>query len=234
MVRLTLKQWKKRAAARKGLKRYQMGLKRRRGGFAPSIHNIKEKCEVSAITAGASSSSNGVLNCSLSQLTNAGPLSNMYDLYKIVGWKVTFVPQWNVSQIGQSVSGSPGFTSGLPVLFVAPNRSPYCVAPSSVADILNDDGVRMIRLTRPVSMYMKYPKPLFEETDISGNVKPYPIGLFNNNIQPWLSTGGNSQIVNQSGTYHNGFRYFLDNANFAGSATVRVFYTLYIKLKEQD
>lgn len=185
------------------------------------------------ITAGASATSSGVINCKIGSLTNFPSLKNMYDLYKIVGWKITLIPQWNTAQIGLSGSSVAGSTSGLPMLFIAPNRSPYSVAPTSAADAINDDGVRIIRLNRPVSMYLKYPKPLFEQTDSSG-MTVYPIGLFNNNVQPWLSTGGNNQLVDQSGTVHNGFRYWLDNDNFAGNATVRVFHTLYVKLKEQD
>lgn len=95
---------------------------------------------------------------------------------------------------------------------------------------MNDDYCRIIRLTRPVSMYLKYPKPVFLDKD--GNVQNS--SLFNDNIQPWLSTGGNGQSIDQSAVPHYGFKYFLDNANFAGNATVRVFVKLYVKLKEQD
>lgn len=223
----------RRIQASNARRRYNLRSKLRRGGFSSKVHLLKEKYEGGVITASSNSTSAGVLNCQLSNLTNFPSFKNMYDLYKIVAWKVTLIPQWNTAQIGLSGSSVAGSTSGLPMLFIAPNRSPYSVAPTTAADAINDDGVRIIRLSRPVSMYLKYPKPLFQ-ADVATEMTTFPIGLFNNNVQPWLSTGGNNQLVDQSGTFHNGFRYWLDNTNFAGNATVRVFHTLYLKFKEQD
>lgn len=201
-----------------------------RRGFAPSVHRICEKTEIQGFTAASQSNTAGILTFSLAQLLNLPSLKNLWDLYKITGVKITLMPQWNTSQIGQSSGGVPGNTSGLPILAIAPNRSPYSTTPTSLNDVMNDDYCRIIRLTRPVSMYLKYPKPVFLDKD--QNVQNS--ALFNDNIQPWLSTGGNAQTIDQSNVAHYGFKYFLDNANFAGNATVRVFVKLYVKLKEQD
>lgn len=210
--------------------RFRARLARARG--APSVYKFKEPY-IGQITAAPLIGTPGVITGSVSNLSNWSSYRQLFDLYRIVGMKVTFVPRWNVAQpsLQDLSSGTAGVyqPGGLPVLYIAPNRDGQVPAPTGLADIINDDGVKVRRLDKKCSFYISSPKALIED----GNSTLVPF-LFNNKMQPWLSTGGSGQAIDQSGLKHFGFRYLIDNLACANSISVDTYTTLYFQMKERD
>lgn len=195
----------------------------RRGG----AHFFKEKAQLVDITA-ATGLTYGSQTYALSDLTNLPAFRSMFDLYKITGVKLLFVPVQN--------SADAGSTSTLPMLYIAPNRDPMTPAPTSIGDVLNDDGCKVIRLSKPVKFWLKNPKADLLTYDSEGNVDgrlPFQFNSSLNALQPWLATGGNGGKIDQSGIKHYGHRWVVDNPNTA-SISVHVFVTYYFAMKEQD
>lgn len=214
------------------LRRY--GFRRRLVRLRPAlrvVHKFKETCLYSGtpISAPANSTTVGLMAFSLNMLANATSFKSLFDLYKITGVKVRIVPRWNTSDPLASQNG----IAGLPMLYIAENRDPYVGAPANVVDVLNDDGVKIIRLDKPVTMFLKNPKA--EIFDGSGNTLPFQFNSSKSYLQPWLTTGGNAQAIDQSNLNHFGYRWVLDNSlNSATTTTLDTFITLYFSMKEQD
>lgn len=198
----------------------------RRRIYGGQVHRFIEKTQLPSIGVSAGSSAPGVITYKLNDLTNAASFKSLFDLYKLTGVKLTFIPLFNTSQTSDLNTLSQAGT--LPMLYVAPNRDPYVPAPTSVADILNDDGCKIIRLTKPVSMYIKSPKPNLL-TD-SGAAIPLQTNV---STQFWLTTGGNGQVVDQSSVPHHGHRFFLTN-NATSEVVIQVYAKYYFAMKEQD
>lgn len=211
-------------------KRSGMGY-RARSALAKKVHWFKELYQSTSLVGSASATTGGIINFSLNELQNAGSFKAMFDLYKITGVKVKIVPRFNVSEVQTlNINNQLG---NLPMLYVAPNRDPYVPVPTSIGDILNDDGCRVIRLTKPVNLYLKAPKA---KITTSGSEAAQDIPLqFNvgSKWQPWLTTGGNSQTIDQSGLLHYGFRYMINNQT-AADCVLDTYCTLYFACKEQD
>lgn len=202
------------------------------------VHRFQEMTQLAAINIPHGNTSAGVLSINLNQLANAPSFKLLFDLYKINGVKFTFLYRHNTSDAG-SVFGN----TDLPILYTAPNRDPFVPAPASVADILNDDGVRIHRadaLLGKGGVYIKTPKPDMTAIVLSGGV---PTGGTvptqwnygeSKKFQPWLTTGGNGQAVDQSATPHFGLRWYAENLSNAQDQQIQVFATLYFSCKEQD
>lgn len=225
--------WSKRGQriARGRARKFAMRLakvKYRKG--APSVYKFKESY-VSTVTALASSGVQGILTGQMSSLTNVGQYSGLFDLYRITGMKVTFLPYWNtgITSLESNITGTNYVPGGIPVLYIAPNRDPQVPAPANLPDIINDDGVKMVRLDKKRSFFVKYPKP--ELFDAAAQALPL---LFNNKVQPWLSTGGGGQAISQISNRHFGFRYWIDNGACPNSLPITVVTTLYFQMKERD
>jgi len=154
----------------------------------------------------------------------------MFDLYKITGVKIKVVPRYVNADVLQNNAIPSG---ALPLLHIAPNRDPYVPAATSVADLLNDDGCKTLLLNRPYTFWLKNPKPDI----LTGGENQLPIPIqFNSSskaLQPWLTTGGNGQLIDQSGVPHYGFRTIVDN-QASVPVEAQVFVTLYFCGKEQD
>lgn len=233
-----------RRGRRGNIKRKRSKLLRRRRGIprvvrgAPVVHRFKEMTQLPAINIPHAGTTSGVLSCNLNQLANQAQFKALFDLYKINGVKYTFVFRHNVSD-----SGEPLGTGELPLLYTAPNRDPFVPAPVGVSDILNDDGVkvhRMDNLKGSGGIYIKCPKPDMTSLVVSGGV---PTGATvptqwnygeSKRFQPWLTTGGNNQTVDQSNVNHYGLRYYIENLSNSQDQILQVFATLYFSMKEQD
>lgn len=161
------------------------------------------------IAATANSISFGTQTYKVNDLTNwTAAYQNLFDLYKLLAVKITIFPKFNVSSAEyQNPAGNAG---ALPLLALAPNRDPYVPAPTSWADIVNDDGVKILRLDRPRSFFITRPKPAITTTVDGSTFYPIPV-QYNVGVQPWLTTGGNSQVINQSATPHYGHRWAIWN-----------------------
>lgn len=195
------------------------------------VHWFKEMCQLTSMVGPAATpAASGWLSFKLNDLQNAGSFKLLFDLYKLTGVKLKIVPRMNTSDaIGTNAGGSMG---NLPVLYIAPNRDAYVPAPISIGDILNDDGCKVIRLTKPVNLYIKSPKAVITDNSDQKNIVPFQFGT-GRAFQPWLTTGGNSQIIDQSDVPHYGFRWVINNQ--AGSDVVLdVYATYYFAMKEQD
>lgn len=184
-------------------------------------------CQLTSVNIPSGSDQSGIFTFKLTDILNAGSIVSLFDLYKISGVKLRLVPLVNMSS--DSPANAAGQIGSLPMLFIAPNRDPFVPAPLSVADIINDDGCRVIRLERPYKTYLKSPKPLIK--DAAGVSVPVMTGV---KQQFWLTTGGNSQTIDQSSVEHYGFRYLFTNNSSVASLTVQVYATLYFSCKEQD
>lgn len=228
-----------RRGGRRAGRRRQYGVLRKRRGFgyrarsalAKKTHWFKELYQSTSLVGTAAATTGGIINFSLNELQNAGSFKAMFDLYKITGVKVKIVPRFNVSD-AQSLNVNTQI-GNLPMLYVAPNRDPYVPVPSSIGDILNDDGCKVIRLTKPVNLYLKAPKAKITTSGTAGE-QDIPL-QFNvgSKWQPWLTTGGNSQTIDQSGLPHYGFRYMINNQT-AADCVLDTYCTLYFACKEQD
>lgn len=215
--------------------RGRMAMARRRMG-APSVYKFKEPYFGSStvINVGPNNLGSGIIVGQLSQLANFASYKNLFDLYRITGMKVTFLPTANVASTSVQDINAPGggwvIPGQLPYLHIAPNRDPLIPAPVNVTDILNDDGVKTVRLDRKRSFYIKYPKA---DVLMPDGTTHLPL-IFANKIQPWLQTGGNSASVDQSALKHYGFRWVIDNTYNNNTYAVDTHITLYFQLKERD
>lgn len=195
------------------------------------VHRFKETCQLAQLTAAASGTNSGTITFSLTDLFNIASFKNLFDLFKITGVKIKLVPQFNVATADTSATP-------LPMIYVAENRSPFVPAPTSVGDILNDDGVKVIRGGRIVSMYLKNPKCLILDTSPDGTITTqasWQLNSSSNALQPWLPTGGNGQAKDATSWKHYGYRYLIDNTqNTHSPVSWNVFATYYFSMKEQD
>lgn len=217
---------------RKRAPRRRRFIRRRGPGRAPNVHVFKEMYKLGTLGSGAAAFTAGVLAPKgISELTNAGSVINMFDLYKITGAKFKIIPRYDTAEVGT------GAVSSLPLIYLATNRDPFTPPAASVADILNDDTCRAYRLNRPISWYVKAPKPDMSSTfTIDGTLYTVPhnwqLGV-STKYQPWLTTGGGNQTLDQSALAHYGLRWGVDNSNnFPVDADV--YCTLYFQCKEQN
>lgn len=199
--------------------------------YAKKVHWFKEVAQITSVDAPANGNNSGVMTFKLNDLTNQANFAALFDLYKITGVKVKIVPRFNVSD-PTTVQNANAQAGTLPMLYIAENRDPYVPAPANVGDILNDDGVKVIRLTRPINLYLKSPKALLS----GGNgLESLPLQFGTGRaFQPWLTTGGNQQTVSQIAVPHYGFRWLLNNGVGNFTVVCDVYATYYFAMKEQD
>lgn len=200
------------------------------------VHRFKELAQLTSIAATAGASATGVITYQLTDLANVASFKNLFDLFKITGVKLRIVPQFNVST-GPGTAAVPSSPELLPMLYIAPNRDPFVGAPASVSDILNDDGCKIIRLNKPISMYLKNPKALILDTSPDGTLTTQASWQFNANntaLQPWLPSGGGGQAKDASAWKHFGHRWYIDNSQSTVQVTMLVYATYYFSMKEQD
>lgn len=190
------------------------------------VHRFKEVCELTQWSAAAGTTQFGVQAYKLNDVFNNGQYKNLFDLYKITGVKLTIIPRFTEASVAESSIG-PNINN-LPMLYVAPNRSAWSTAPTSVQDILNDDGVRVMTLNRKVSFWLSSPTPRI--VDGAGNGVPLQ---YNQNIKPWLTTGGNGQDIDQSGVNYYCHRWAINNLGTNG-INADVYATYYMVFKEQN
>lgn len=196
---------------------------------APKVHTFKESFAYpTPLVAAAGAVGSGTLICNLNMLYNSTNFKGMFDLYRITGIKFKVVPRYNQADVLQNDAVPSG---ALPIIHIAPNRDPFVPPAVSLGDILNDDGVRTIRMDKPFSVYLKAPKPDVKLPDGATSV-PMQFSA-RRMLQPWLTTGGNGQNIDQSGVNHYGFRWLIDNQAGVG-VNAQVFATLYFQCKEQD
>lgn len=163
----------------------------------------------------------------MNDLFNSPNFKGLFDLYKITKVKLTIIPQFDTASVADSNNGPT--ISQLPMLYIAPNRSPWSIAPPVVQDVLNDDGCRVIRLENKSSFTLNAPAPRL----VDGAGTGMPIQT-NTSIKFWLSTGGNGQIVDQSGVEYYGHRWFLDNTGNTAGFSLQVFAEYHFIMKELD
>lgn len=227
---------RRRGGRRRAVRRRNYAGKRRFGSkrvalprlVSKKVHWFKETCQISSLSANAGTFGTGIITYKFNDLNNSGPYKSLFDMYKLTGVKIKIVPKFNSSD-PTTVANANTQAGTLPMLYIAENRDPYVPAPASVADILNDDGVKIIRLTRPINLYLKSPKVQLL-TDGGAQI---PL-QFNVGTQPWLTSGGNAQTVDQSNLEHFGHRWVLENGVGHFDVVLDVYATYYFCMKEQD
>lgn len=200
----------------------------------PLVHRFKEVVlHDQSIACAANSAGYGQLFFHANELTNWASLVGLFDLYKITGVKLRIVPYFNASEANQ-INGS-GQAGVLPTLMIAPNRDPYVGVPVSYADVLNDDGVKIFQVSKPITLYLKSPKAnIVTEAPEGGTPLDVPMQWgVGSKWQPWLTTGGGNQLIDQGALAHYGYRWAMSNPGGL-DVSLNVFVTYYITLKEQD
>jgi len=208
-------------------------MKIRRSIYGKSVYHFSEPYAAGAGTAvplinvAANSNSGGQMTFALNNLTNIASYRNLFDLYKINKVQIKILPFANVNPVNQTGIG-PGQGS-LPLLYIAPNKDYWIGAPSSTSDVLNDDGVRVLTVSKPITLTLKAPRP--NVLDLSGNTINY--GILPNKVGQWLSTGGNNAKIDQTNVQYYAFRWWVENYNssaFIPQVIVKVFFSM----KERD
>lgn len=197
----------------------------RRKVLGRGVHKFVEKVQLPSISV-VPGTTYGTMTYQISQLINWNAYAGLFDLYKLKAVKLTMLTLANTSEVmlnnGVLQSGA------LPMLYLAPNRDPYVPAPLSIPDVINDDGCKIIRFSKPASFYLSNPKPNI--VDSTGDQLPFQ---FNVPTQPWLTTGGNAQTIDQSAIKHYGHRYAITNSSSV-DLVVQVYAKFYFEMKEQD
>lgn len=203
-------------------------MKKRKYNKYPNVYHFKEYCQITSLTIPSGTTTYGTLKYKLNDLDNIVAYRNLFDLYRIRGVKVTLIPLANTADTDNL--NTVGQQGQAPMLYVAPNRDPSVNPPVSVADVLNDDGCKIVRFLKPASFYLKDPKVQLLSVDRS-QIIPFQ---FNVNIQPWLTTGSPAnQGYDQSDLFHWGHRWAITN-NAPGEMVVQVYVKYYLDFKEQD
>lgn len=200
----------------------------RRKALGRSVHSFTEKTQIASISAAAGTTVTGTLTYKINDLINWNSYESLFDLYKLKGVKVTIIPLANSSDANNGYPNTSGQVGTLPMFYIAPNRDPYTPAPASIPDVLNDDGCKIVRLTKPVSYYIKSPKP--DLRDSEGSQLPLQLNV---GKDFWLTTGGNQQTIDQSAVKHFGHRYVFTN-NASNEMVLQVYVKYYFMMKEQD
>lgn len=224
----------RRRGARRVLRRRSKLLARRRVPRVVSgrgaVHRFKEMVQLPNWAVAANATTSGVQPVRINSLGNWSHFAGLFDLYKITGVKYTFMYRAN------SQDASSG--QELPLLYIATNRDPFTPAPVSAADIINDDSCKVFRLGgyNKIDWYVKAPKPDMSIPPSEGAPAIPQNIMFGvaSKFQPWLTTGGNLQVLDQSGVNHYGVRYYFENVSCNISQVVQVYATFYFTLKEQD
>lgn len=202
----------------------------RRSVLGKTVYRFAEKALApsSTINVASNATGGGTLQFNFNMLANHLAYTSLFDLYKIDKVTVKIVPWANVA-ISGAVGGGVG-GQALPVLYIAPNKDFYVPPPTSSVDVLNDDGCRVISMSRPVTFTIYKPRP--EVVDQSGNSINY--GILPNKVTQWLSTGGNGQKVDQTNVNYFGYRWWVDNTPNSAPFIPTIIYTIHFSMKERD
>lgn len=198
----------------------------RRRVFGGRVHKFTEKCQLTSLSIPAGATNFGVQVYQINSLINWASYAGLFDLYKLKAVKLTLVTLASQSEV--TLNNYSLQSGALPMLYIAPNRDQYVPAPLSIADVINDDGCKIIRFSKPQSFYLSNPKPsILADT---GATVPLQ---FNVKTQPWLTTGGNAQTIDQSAVKHYGHRWAITNSS-SNDLVIQVYAKFYFEMKEQD
>lgn len=200
--------------------------------LAKTVHKFTECIQGPDLVCGAATQAFGLMTWSLATLTHYSSYQQLFDLMKLDSVTVKLVPTVNVADVNGTAT-----PLGLANLYIAPNRDPNVDAPVSVFDVMNDDGVQILRLDRPFEFTVSKPKPFLTArnpaTGLDVGVIPWvPSGdvWLNNTLGPGA---GGSGLINSNAPYY-GARWAIENAGSVGSVQVRAYYTFHFSCKEQD
>lgn len=159
----------------------------------------------------------------MTDLPNLSEYQALFDTYKINGIKVTFRPRFDNYAGNDTTDITPPGVTNQGACYLHLINDPYStVTPSgtytrtNLNSFLENGNVKSVKLTRPVSIYVK---PTM--TDSVGSGLPQA-------VRPkYLSLSNNANIV------HNGFHAFISDVNMTGlfNQAVDVFVTYYFSCK---
>lgn len=213
----------------------------RKARKVPTVHRYKESYIKPQMLVLPGATSSGRIACSMAELQNNSGFNTLYDLFKVTGFKVKLIPRINSNtNYGDNTAPPAGqqYGNNLPMLYIAPNRSPQSSNPLSAGDVLNDDQCRAIRFDKPITLYIRSPKPdvkLYSSAD--GSLVGSVVGQLNvgSKYQQWFPTAGNGSTQNQYvNMFWYGFRYWIDNTVSNVPLQVETIITEYMLFKEQD
>lgn len=150
----------------------------------------------------------------LGNIQTPGDFQSLYDQYKITGVKVQIIPLSD-----SATAQSSGF---LPSLYWARDNDNASTVPTAEANLRERQDAKVIRLTGPRSIYIKYPKQVIDTT-VQGGVT-----LNSLNSTGWVD-------CNDQNVMHNGLVMWFKNVDLrAQPTTVTAFrfeVTYYIKFR---
>lgn len=113
------------------------------------VHRFQRVVQLSDITSSATSDTWTHLGYSfnLAQIAAYSEITNLFDWYRISGVKLTFMPLQSEASIASSWAGIPT------MVYVKDFND--ASAPTSQTDLMQYPGVRTMRLSRPISIYIK-------------------------------------------------------------------------------
>lgn len=229
-----VKKFVRRRGGRRMVRRRAPMRRMRLGRRVPVVHRFKELCiHDQQIYAAAGTAGRGTLKFHVNECPNWPSMRGLFDLYKLTAVKVRIVPYFSEGDVADVNVNSQAGT--VPTLYIAPNRDYLVPDPTGFADVMNDDGCRIIQVRRPITLYLKAPKPDIYSVPngaLPGQQVPMQFGV-SSKFQPWLSTGGNNQTWDQSAVNHFGFRWAMSNPGGA-DVNLNVYVEYFISCKEQD
>lgn len=191
----------------------------------PDVKNFKETVQLPTIVVpGGGGGAGGIINFKIADLTNWLHLSGLFDMFRINRVELKILPAFSESSTSDlDINGHLG---QLPTFCLANNKNPTVPAPTSLADCLNDDGVKVTRLGPEILRWsISNPRPSLG-TALIADYAQY------DGMNPWLSTGGNGS-VDQSTMLHFGVRWF-GQSQASADTNLQVYATYYFSCKEQD
>lgn len=160
------------------------------------------------------------------QLPSYTEISNLFDVYKINGIKITLRPRYTEFAGNDTTDTTiPGITTqGTTMVHVIKDQLNNSVVPSGVYSVgnlnnfLENGNVRSYQGTKPINIYFK---PMILNTVVNG-------GSMNKVGPRWLQTVANGMIVR-----HTGAHIFLQDVNLTGTfnQSFDVFVTYYFQAK---
>lgn len=138
------------------------------------------------------SQAGGVFAVRFNQIPQVLQYATLYRQYRINWFKVTLLPDWNSFDVKNTTE-----TINAPRMVFAIDDTGNAAPPVNEADVLEDNGCKIIQLTKPVSMSCRPSAAVGMNASTGGNV-------YTNKKMRWLD-------VTRTDITHSGIRYWISN-----------------------
>lgn len=171
-------------------------------------------------TGGVSAGSGGIFQVALTDLPQVASYQALYRTFRILKMEVIVIPNQNVNTGVSPATGAVGLMPFVPYFAHSIDNSNDLVAPTSEAEVLENDGVHLTQLTKALHIKLA-PVPALQVTG-TGAGGAVGVDLPNR----WLAFDDAGVAVK-----HNGVSWWMNN--YAGSASTSSQSTLFYKVTFQ-